>query len=141
MSNGRLVVDARVYPPVDPGSPRYPCNAISLSDIADYGPGSGGFWDIDGLVKLVRDMITATDQASLDDPTLNLADYDFDNPNTYVIFAHAGGDLQSNLVWSPGVEGYSPNDIPTFFVLLGDSDKVQLQSVDDLTGFKYICHP
>jgi M6 family metalloprotease-like protein len=134
MSNGRLVVDARVYPPVDPTSNRNPCNAISLSDIADYGPGSGGFWDIDSLVKLVQDMIKATDEASLDDPSLNLADFDFDNPNTYVIFAHAGGDLQSNLVWDPGVEGYSPNDIPTFFVLLGDSDTVQLQSVDDLTS-------
>ncbi len=134
MSNGRLVVDARVYPPADPASDRYPCNAISLSDIADFGPGSGGFWDLDGLVKLVQSMITATDEASLDDPTLNLADFDFDNPNSYVIFAHAGGDLQSNLVWTPGSEGYSPNDIPTFFVLFGDDDKVPLQSVDSSTS-------
>ncbi len=134
MSRGRLVVNARVYPPADPQSDRYPCNAISLSDIADYGPGEGGFWTIDRLVKLVQDMITATDQASLDDPQVNLADFDFDNPNAYVIFAHAGGDLQSNLVWQPGQEGYSPNDIPTFFVQLGDDDAVQLESVDSKTG-------
>ena len=134
MSRGRLVVNAQVFPPADPEAERYPCNAISLSDIADYGPGYGGYWTIDELVKLVQDMITAADQASLDDPAVNLADFDFDNPNAYVIFAHAGGDLQSNLVWQPGADGYSPNDIPTFFVQLGDDDAVTLESVDSVTG-------
>ena len=63
---------------------------------------------------------------------LNAQDYDDDDPNTYVIFAHAGGDLQSNLVWTPGSPDYSPNDIPTFFVTLGEAQA--LASIDSETG-------
>ncbi len=127
MSDGLLQIDAQVLPAGDTDS-------YKLSDIADYGPGSGGFWDIDGLVRLVQDMIVATDEGTQADGTVNLADFDFDDPNTYIIFAHAGGDLQSNLVRSPGQSGYSPNDIPTFFVQLGDEDFVDLTSTDTDTG-------
>ena len=127
MSNGQIVAETTVLPPGDQ-------DAYLLEDIADYGPGSGGFWTVALLEKLVQDMILVTDDGTLADGSANLADYDFNNPNTPVIFAHAGADLQSNLVWEPGQEGYSPNDIPTFFVTLGDSAVVDLQSIDSVTG-------
>lgn len=122
-SSGRLQVEARVLPEGDE-------DAYLLSDIADYGPGKGGFWEIDGLVRLVQDMITAADEGTQADGSVNLSDYDFDDPNTYLIFAHAGGDIQSNLVYDEGDPDYSPNDIPTFFVQLGDDDQVDLTSTD-----------
>lgn len=127
MSGGALQVNARVLPEGDE-------DAYFLSDIADYGPGSGGFWTIDALVTLVQDMIRAADAGTMADGSVNLAEFDFDDPNTYVIFAHAGGDLQSNLVTQPGDPDYSPNDIPTFFVQLGDDDVVPLASVDPDSG-------
>jgi hypothetical protein len=70
----------------------------------------------------------------LADQSVSLSDYDFDDPNTYIIFAHAGGDIQSNLVFEEGDPDYSPNDIPTFFVQLGDDDVVDLVSVDSDTN-------
>ncbi|NBC48338.1 MAG: hypothetical protein GVY22_10165 [Gammaproteobacteria bacterium] len=79
-------------------------------------------------------MIIEADRGTLADGSVRLADFDFDDPNTYIIFAHAGADLQSNLVFQEGQEGYSPNDIPTFFVSLGDSARVQLESVDSDSG-------
>jgi M6 family metalloprotease-like protein len=127
MSNGQIVAETTVLPPGDQ-------DAYLLEDIADYGPGSGGFWTVALLERLVQDMILVTDDGTLTDGSANLADYDFDNPDTHVIFAHAGADLQSNLVWEPGLEGYSPNDIPTFFVTLGDSAVVDLESIDSTTG-------
>lgn len=127
MSNGQIVAETTVLPPGNE-------DAYFLEDLADYGPGSGGFWTIERLERLVRDMIGAADQGTLADGSANLADYDFDDPDTYIIFAHSGADLQSNLVWTPGQPGYSPNDIPTFFVTLGDSAVVDLQSVDPDTG-------
>lgn len=127
MSEGRLTIDARVLPEAA-------CDGYRLPDIADYGPGSGGFWSLDGLVRLVKDMIEAADVGTQGDGTVNLADYDFDDPNTYIIFAHAGGSLQSNLVFEEGEADYSPNDIPTFFVQLGDEDSVTLTSTDSETG-------
>jgi M6 family metalloprotease-like protein len=127
MSNGRLVMQTRVLPEGD-------CDSYKLSDIADYGPGSGGFWTLDSLVKLVKDMILAADAGTQADGAANLADYDFDDPNTYIVFAHAGGSWQSNLVWEPGQPDYSPNDIPTFFVQLGDEDSVTLTSHDSRSG-------
>lgn len=127
MSNGQIVAETTVLPPGGE-------DAYFLEDIADYGPGSGNFWTVERLERLVQDMIRATDQGTLADGSANLADYDFDDPDTYVIFAHAGADLQSNLVWQPGQSGYSPNDIPTFFVTLGDSAQVDLASTDSETG-------
>jgi M6 family metalloprotease-like protein len=127
MSNGQIVAETIVLPPGGQ-------DAYKLSDVADYGPGSGSFWTIPLLEKLVQDMIVAADDGTLADGSANLADYDFDDPDTHVIFAHSGADLQSNLVWEPGLPGYSPNDIPTFFVTLGDSAVVNLKSVDSTTG-------
>ena len=127
MSNGLIRVESQVLPPGDR-------DAYYLSDIADYGPGAGGFWTIEALERLVQDMIRAADEGTRADGSANLADYDFDDPNTYIIFAHAGADLQSNLVFTEGIAGYSPNDIPTFFVSLGDSARVRLDSIDPDSG-------
>jgi M6 family metalloprotease-like protein len=108
MSGRRLHIEGRVLPEGDQA-------AYHVRDIADYGPGEGGFWTITGLESLVRDMITATDQGTQADGSVNLADYDDNDPFTYVIFVHSGSDWQSD------INGDSPNDVPTFFVNLGDA--------------------
>lgn len=117
-SGGRLHVESRVLPDGDQ-------DFYSLSDIADYGPGAGAFWTLEGLESLVQDMITTADAGALADG-VNLADFDDDDPLTYIIFAHAGSDWQSD------VNQDSPNDIPTFFVTLGEA--VDLASTDSQTG-------
>ncbi len=105
-SGGRLVIRGRVLPGVDN-------DCYRLSDLADYGPGAGGGWTIERLEWLVRDMIAAADTGLVADG-LDLSDFDDSHPFTYVIFVHAGGDLQSD------VNGDSPNDVPTFFISLGE---------------------
>jgi len=106
-SGGRLVVESRVLPDGDRAS-------YQLGDVADYGPGAGGFWTLAGLESMVRDMITAADAGTQADGSVDLGDYDDDNPLTYIIFAHAGSDWQSDIAQD------TPNDIPTFFVTLGE---------------------
>ncbi|MBD3220537.1 hypothetical protein GF314_04780 [bacterium] len=117
-SGGRLVIDSQVLPPGDTDS-------YKLSDPADYGPGAGEFWTIEGLESLVRDMIVAADEGAAGDG-ISLADFDDDDDLTYIIFAHAGSDWQSD------INQDSPNDIPTFFVTLGEAQP--LASVDSETG-------
>ena len=107
MSGRRLHIEGRVLPDGDQ-------DAYLVRDVADYGPGSDGAWTISGLESLVRDMITATDAGTAADGSVNLADYDDNDPFTYVIFVHAGSDWQSD------INGDSPNDVPTFFVNLGE---------------------
>ncbi|MBK7188205.1 MAG: immune inhibitor A [bacterium] len=120
MSGGRLHIEGRVLPETEDG-------AYLVDDVADYGPGAGGFWSLTGLESLVRDMITAADEGTQGDGSVNLADYDDDDPFTYVIFVHAGSDWQSD------INGDSPNDVPTFFVNLGEPQA--LTSLDsDGTG-------
>ncbi len=119
MSGGRLHIEGRVLPEGDD-------DAYLVGDIADYGPGAGGFWSLTGLESLVRDMITAADEGTQADGSANLADYDDDDPFTYVIFVHAGSDWQSD------VNGDSPNDVPTFFVNLGEPQA--LTSLDSVEG-------
>ncbi len=118
-SGGRLAIEGRVLP--DGGQDCY-----RLSDMADYGPGAGGGWTLELLETLVRDVIGAADAGTQQDGSANLADYDDDNALAYVIFVHAGGDWQSD------VNRDSPNDIPTFFVTLGEP--VALLGVDSTTG-------
>jgi len=118
-SGGRLHIDGRVLP-------EDPEDSYQVSDVADYGPGSDGFWTYEGLEGLVRDMIQTTDAGTQADGSVNLADFDDDNPFTYIIFVHAGSDWQSD------INGDSPNDIPTFFVNLGDPEP--LSSIDSGTG-------
>lgn len=119
MSGGRLHIEGRVLPEGDD-------DAYLVDDIAEYGPGAGGFWSLTGLESLVRDMITAADEGTQADGSANLADYDDDDPFTYVIFVHAGSDWQSD------VNGDSPNDVPTFFVNLGEPQA--LSSLDSGSG-------
>ncbi len=107
-SGGRLQIESRVLPEGDD-------DAYPLGDIADYGPGAGSFWTIDGLERLVLDMIAAADQGTQADGSVDLSDFADDDPFTYIIFAHAGGDWQSDVMQD------SPNDIPTFFVTLGEA--------------------
>ena len=110
-SGGRLHIESRVLPEGDRDS-------YKLSDVADYGPGAGQFWTLEGLESLVRDMITATDAGTQADGSADLSDYDDDNDLTYIIFAHAGSDWQSD------INQDSPNDIPTFFVTLGEPQAI-----------------
>lgn len=118
-SGGRLHIDGRVLPE-DPEA------SYQVGDVADYGPGSEGFWTYEGLEGLVRDMIQAADAGTQADGSANLGDFDDDDPFTYIIFVHAGSDWQSD------INGDSPNDIPTFFVNLGDPEF--LTSTDSGTG-------
>ncbi|MFH2051945.1 MAG: hypothetical protein ABIK96_05710 [bacterium] len=118
-SGGRLHIEGRVLPEDPRGS-------YKLTDVADYGPGANGFWTLESLERLVRDMITAADQGTLADGSARLADYDDDDPFTYIIFVHAGSDWQSD------INGDSPNDIPTFFVTLGEPQP--LTSTDSETA-------
>ncbi len=120
-SGGRLHIEGRVLPEDPDGS-------YKVSDVADYGPGSEGLWTLAELERLVRDMMTAADAATQADGSADLANYDDDNPFTYIIFVHAGGDWQSD------INGDSPNDIPTFFLTLGEPQA--LASVDSTTGAK-----
>ncbi len=106
-SGGRLQIESRVLPEGDD-------EAYLLGDIADYGPGAGSFWTIEGLERLVLDMIAAADQGTQADGAVDLSDFADDDPFTYIIFVHAGSDWQSD------VNQDSPNDIPTFFVTLGE---------------------
>lgn len=126
-SDGKLRIEGRVLPAGD-------LDAYTLSDIADYGPGADGGWTIPLLETLVQDMIVAADEGTQADGDVSLADFDDDDPLTYVIFVHAGADWQSD------VNRDSPNDIPTFFVSLGEP--VALTSVDadsGLPGFLSEC--
>ena len=109
-SGGQLTIEARVLPDGDQDS-------YKLGDVADYGPGASGWWTLAGLESLVRDMIRAVDAgAPAADPPVDLSDYADDRPLTYIIFAHAGSDWQSD------VNQDTPNDIPTFFISLGEPE-------------------
>lgn len=118
-SGGRLQIQGRVLPEGQD-------DCYKLSDIADYAPGEDGFWDVPMLERLVRDMLTAADEGTQADGDVSLADFDDDDPLTYVILVHAGAD------WQTDVNRDSPNDIPTFFVALGEPQA--LTSTDSETG-------
>ena len=125
MSNGLLTVEYQVVP-------EGLQDAYMLSDMADYGPGSGGTWDLLSLERLVTDMVLVADTGTQADGSANLADYDDDNPATCIIFVHPGADWQSNLEWDPAEPDYSPNDIPSFWATLDNG--IDLSSYDSGTG-------
>ncbi len=117
-SGGRLVIDGRVLPDGE-------TDCYKLSDLADYAPGAGGYWTLEQLETLVREFILLADAEAPADG-VSLADYDDDDPLTYVIFVHSGADWQSD------INQDSPNDIPTFFISLGEAQA--LASLDGETG-------
>jgi M6 family metalloprotease-like protein len=105
-SGGRLFIQGTVLP-------EDPNESYKLTDVADYGPGNDGWWTLESLERLVRDMIDAGDAGTFGSE-FDFSDYDDDHPFNYIIFVHSGSDWQSD------VNGDSPNDIPTFFVALGE---------------------
>lgn len=113
-SGGRLEIESEVLPLEND-------RCYKMSDLSNYAPGAGNYWTIAQLETLVIDMISTADSAVLaDNKGYDLSDYADDDADTYIIFVHAGGDFQSDIY------GDSPNDIPTFFVVLGNA--VPLQS-------------
>jgi M6 family metalloprotease-like protein len=109
MSRGRLHIEGAVFPPA--GDP-----SIKLTDVADYGPGPDGFWTIETLESYFRDAIALLDQESRGrfDLTPYLHDPTGERLGSIVI-VHPGSDLQND------INRDSPNDLPTFFVSVGDS--------------------
>jgi len=118
-SGGRLFVQGKVLP-------ESPNDCYKLSDLADFGPGESGDWTLEKLENLVVRMITVADSATTAAGSISLSDFDDDDPGSYVVFIHAGADWQSD------VNRDSPNDIPSFFVQLGEG--VPLNSLDGDTG-------
>jgi len=87
-------------------------DSYKLSDIADYGPGRNGYWTQSRLVRFFRDCVKAADDAlARDGYPIHFSDFDA------IVIAHAGADLQSD------VNNDSPNDIPSYFALLGPEDE------------------
>ncbi len=90
--------------------------SYKLSDLADYGPGKGGYWTIESLVNFVHDAIIACDDSlRADGYPVRLSDYDA------IVLAHAGANLQSDVL------GNSPNDVPSFYARLGDGDEIIIE--------------
>jgi M6 family metalloprotease-like protein len=90
--------------------------SYKLTDLADYGPGKGGYWTTESLVKFVHDAIAACDDSLQSDGyPVRLSDYDA------IVLAHAGANLQSDVL------GNSPNDIPSFYARLGDGDEIIIE--------------
>ena len=130
-SGGRLHIEGTVLP-------REEDRWYTLSDIADFGPGKRGAWNTDEILetpgnieRYIRAVMVAADEGTqadhASDPSVPLlADYDDDNDLTYIIFVHAGSDWQSD------VNGDSPNDLPTFFITLGEPQ--DLTSIDSITN-------
>ncbi len=101
--------------------------SYKLSDLADYGPGKGGQWTIESLVKFVQDAVAACDDSLQSDGyPVRLSDYDA------IIVAHAGANLQSDVL------GNSPNDVPSFFARLGDGDEIVIEGGHVITELSVI---
>jgi len=82
-----------------------------MSDIADYGPGEGGYWTLELLEAFMREGLDTIDaQLQLDPDGPRFADYD------HVMIFHAGSDLQNDIAQD------SPNDLPSFNIFFGDPD-------------------
>jgi M6 family metalloprotease-like protein len=91
-------------------------DSFKLTDLADYGPGSGGQWTTEMLVRFVHDAVVACDEAlRADGYVVRLSDYDA------IILAHAGPNLQSDVL------GNSPNDMPSFQARLGGGDEIVIE--------------
>ena len=98
-SCGKLDITWEIFPSVDN-------SCYKLSDLADYGPGSG-MWTTGQLVDFVHASL------SIADPDIDYTRFDA------VVIAHAGPNLQSD------VNNDTPNDVPSFFARLGDEDRFE----------------
>ncbi|RKZ05954.1 hypothetical protein DRQ05_05545, partial [bacterium] len=104
-SCGKVVLEWDIFP-------QGPHDSYKLSDIADYGPGAGGYWTQELLVKFFKECVEAADGAlAAQGYPVHFWDYDA------IVVAHAGADLQSD------VNNDSPNDIPSYFATLGPEDQ------------------
>lgn len=83
-----------------------------VGDLADYGPGTGGSWSEERLVRFFRDCAEAADRALAGDGyPKRFGDYDA------VVVAHAGANLQSDVSYD------TPNDVPSFFASLDAEER------------------
>jgi M6 family metalloprotease-like protein len=105
-SYGRIVVKVDVWPAEQD-------SAYHLSDMADLGPWAFGNSVYDAAVKMFREMFFAADsQSTRRGDRIPWQKYD------RFLVIHAGGDLQSDLKQD------SKEDIPSFTVFLGDTNRV-----------------
>ena len=105
-SYGRVVVKVDVWPAEQD-------SAYHLNDLADLGPWAFGNSVYGAAVSMFRQMFFAADSQS----TRNGNRIPWQNYDRFMII-HAGGDLQSDL------KADSKEDIPSFTVFLGDTDRV-----------------
>lgn len=112
-SYGRLSLDYDVYPQAED-------SAYVLPSISVYNPEASQWsWTVEGLTQLFRDSIVLADTA---DPAVF---EDADSLTVFIVF-HAGPDLQTDIALD------SPNDIPSFTIALGDSDRFFIRRPDSL---------
>ncbi len=109
-SCGKLDLTWEILPLEEEGS-------YKLSDISEYGPGSYTTgWTTPLLTDFLSAAVTEADQRLFDAGyPRRLSDYDA------IILVHAGADMQSDYY------GDSPNDLPSFFAILGDDDEIPIE--------------
>ena len=113
MSRGQMVLESEVFPPA--GEP-----SIKLTDVADYGPGTSRSWTLETLEAYFVDCVGLLDREAAG--RLDLTPYAFDSTGSRLgalVFVHPGSDLQND------INRDSPNDLPTFYITLGDSVAIQ----------------
>ncbi|MCK4547949.1 MAG: T9SS type A sorting domain-containing protein [Candidatus Eisenbacteria sp.] len=114
-SYGQIVIEYDVFPHEENGA--YVLDSISVynREMTQWS------WTVEGLTALYRDAIVLADTS--DSGVFE----DADDLSVYIVF-HSGPDLQTDVAFD------SPNDIPSFMIALGDSDRfwVRTGSADSL---------
>ncbi len=119
-SYGRVVVVGEVWP-------RDEIGAYSLSDMADYGPWTFSQEIYGAAVHMFRDMFFAADTQSVaHGDAIPWRDYD------RFFLIHAGSDLQSD------VRQDSKEDIPSFTIGVGDTDRVIFRDTTVVEGVVFV---
>lgn len=104
-SCGRLEIVWTVLPAEEDSS-------YKISDLADYGPGKGGTWKQENLIRFFHECVSSADRAlAAEGYPVRFGDFDA------IVVAHAGANLQSD------INGDTPNDVPSFFATLGPEDE------------------
>jgi M6 family metalloprotease-like protein len=117
-SYGQIVLEYDVFPQEENA-------AFVMDSISVYNPEMSQWsWTTEGLTELYHDAIVLADTS--DSSVFENAD----SLSVYVLF-HAGPDLQTDVAFD------SPNDIPSFTIVLGDSDRfwVRTDGPDSLMVF------